>query len=233
MLLTCSMVVGSSADPLRIPGSWTGYLTEAERHGSTQFMLVITEKSLQSRAVLHCLEFESGNWKFVHPALSSSVGRNGIADPGQKREGDGMTPYGVFPLGLAFGYGADCPTRMPYRQMHPDDIWVDDPGSDDYNRLVRIGETCAESFEYMRRPDDLYRQGLVVEYNTDPVIKGLGSAIFVHLWGTPFNSTAGCLSLPEQHLETVLSFLDPAKSPVIGFFRRDLHNYVTRFCVQR
>lgn len=218
------MTHGAGADPLRIPGRWSGYLAEAERSGASQFLLVMTEGPRQSRAVLHCLEFASGRWDFVHPALSASVGRNGIADPGQKREGDGMTPSGIFPLGYAFGYQADCPTRMPYRQMKEDDIWVDDPGAEDYNRLVRKGDTRAASFELMRRSDDLYRRGLVVEYNTDPVVKGLGSAIFVHLWGKPFNSTAGCLSLPDHHLETVLRFLDPGKKPVIGFFRTDIRH---------
>ncbi len=32
---------------------------------------------------------------------------------------------------------------MPYRQMTPNDIWVDDPGSPDYNRLKKRGETQA------------------------------------------------------------------------------------------
>lgn len=139
-----------------------------------------------------------------------------------KLEGDGRSPNGIFPIGMAFGYQPTHTTKMPYRQMQKEDVWVDDPSAIDYNQLVRIDSTTAKSFEHMRRNDKLYKLGLVVEYNTKPVIPGLGSAIFIHIWGRPFGVTAGCLALPEHHLEDVLGFLDPQKAPVIAFVRSDL-----------
>jgi len=154
--------------------------------------------------------------------MSASVGRHGIADPEMKHEGDGCSPHGVYQVSLAFGYDAACNTRMPYRQVFEDDVWVDDPDAPDYNRMVKKIATTAKSFEYMRRRDELYRKGLVVEYNTAPIIPDKGSAIFIHFWGKAFNPTAGCLGLPKHHLNAVLEFLDPEKSPVIGFFRLDL-----------
>ena len=57
---------------------------------------------------------------------------------------------------------------MPYRQMTPNDIWVDDPASPDYNRLKKRGQTQARSFEDMVLPDDRYKYGIVIEYNTAP-----------------------------------------------------------------
>lgn len=205
----------------QIPRSWNRYLAQADKAGAEQLMLVLATTRGKSRAILHCLEKHNDGWRFALRPMSASVGRNGIADPGLKREGDGMSPWGLYPLGMAFGYAATFPTKMPYRQMYADDVWVDDPTAPDYNRLVKKSATAAASFEYMRRRDELYRAGLVVEYNTEPVIGGLGSAIFIHFWGRSFNSTAGCLGLPRRHLEAVLGFLDPNRRPMIAFYRQD------------
>ncbi len=204
-----------------IPRSWQKILTAADKANAGQFVLVLTGKPGQFKAEVHCMEKSNGVWQFAMPPMSASVGRNGIADIGEKREGDGMSPAGVFPIGLAFGYDEECATKMPYRQMFADDIWVDDPAAADYNRLTKVADSMAKSYEFMRRRDELYRQGLVVEYNTKPVVAGHGSAIFIHFWGRAFNSTSGCLGLPKKHLQTLLGFLDPAKKPLIGFFRKD------------
>lgn len=222
MLLIFAFSSGASAENPRIPGSWSQFLTKAEGLGAKQLLLVFTDEAGQSRATLNCLEHSSNSWNFSHPPMSASVGRNGIANPGMKREGDGLTPHGFFPLGLAFGYQTSYETKMPYRQMRKEDVWIDDTSAQDYNRLVHIDSTQAKSFEHMRRDDSLYKLGLIVEYNTDPVIPEMGSAIFVHFWGKSFRSTAGCLGLPEHHLKTVLTFLDPAKRPIIAFIRKDI-----------
>ncbi len=206
----------------RLPNSWSHLLQKAEDTGASQLLIVYTAGPGKTRAELFCLEKANDDWRFAMPAMSASVGRKGIAGPDAKREGDGCTPYGMYRIGLAFGYESECQTRMPYRQMTADDIWIDDPAAPDYNRLARKATTTAKSFEYMRRQDDLYRFGLVVDYNSDPVVPGLGSAIFIHFWGRPFRSTAGCLGLSQEHLAAVLAFLDPARSPVIGFYRKDL-----------
>ena len=223
MLLAISAFSGvSAADTAVIPASWDKYLQEADKAGAGQMLLVLTRAAGKSRARLFCLEKKNDQWQMPLRPMSASVGRNGIADPEMKCEGDGCSPYGVYPVSMAFGYDAACRTKMPYQQVFADDIWVDDPAAPDYNRMVKKASTTAKSFEQMRRNDELYRNGLVVEYNTDPIISGKGSAIFIHFWGKPFNSTAGCLGLPKQHLDAVLGFLDPEKSPVIGFFRDDL-----------
>lgn len=205
-----------------IPDSWSPYLRQAENMSASQLLLVFASAPGVTRTELYCLDKIDNEWRIALPAMSASVGRKGIAAPDAKREGDGCTPYGMYRIGMAFGYESECQTRMPYRQMAADDIWVDDPLAPDYNHLTKKAATRAKSYEYMRRQDDLYKSGLVVEYNTDPVVPGLGSAIFIHFWGRPFRSTAGCLGLSQEHLTSLLAFLDPAKSPVIGFYRKDL-----------
>ncbi|MCX5849146.1 MAG: L,D-transpeptidase family protein, partial [Deltaproteobacteria bacterium] len=147
--------------------------------------------------------------------IDAVIGRNGFAAAGEKREGDGKTPSGIYPLKITFGYDESVKSKMPYRQAVADDIWVDDPTADDYNRWTKKSETRATSYEMMKRDDDLYKYGIVIEYNTDPVIKGNGSAIFLHIWKGEGTTTAGCVAVSEENILKIIEWLDPAASPLI------------------
>ncbi|MFZ5949690.1 MAG: L,D-transpeptidase family protein [Candidatus Rifleibacteriota bacterium] len=206
----------------KIPEPWLPLLLEAEKSGSSQLLLALTSSAGQTRAELYCLEKASDTWRFAMPTIEAAVGRKGIAEPSLKREGDGKSPYGIFPVSISFGYDAKNDTRMPYKQVTADDIWVDDPDSPEYNRMVKKGTTQAKSFEEMKRKDEMYKLGLVVEYNTNPVTPGHGSAIFIHIWKKPFSPTAGCLALSEEDIKNLLKFLDPEQKPLVGFIRKDL-----------
>lgn len=182
---------------------------------STQALLVGNTNPAAIEVRIFPLERKNGRWQSSFASLDGVIGRKGFAPPGEKREGDGRTPAGIFPLGTVFGYGPSFPTRMTYRQATVDDLWIDDVQADDYNRWVRRGTTQAASFERMRRDDDLYKYGIVVEYNTNPVIKGQGSAIFFHLWQGRGISTAGCIALAEEDLVRIIKWLDPAARPLV------------------
>lgn len=125
--------------------------------------------------VLYPVQFGVLGWEQAFPPIPANLGRNGIAPPLEKREGDGRTPSGMFPLTRAFGYGASFEGGLPYTKVDTQDLWVDDPHSPDYNRWVWRGETAAASFEELLRPDPLYRHALVPEYNVSPVVRGLGA----------------------------------------------------------
>ncbi len=164
---------------------------------------------------IYALQKKDNVWHLVLPPIEAVIGRNGFAPPGEKREGDGRTPSGLFRLGTAFGYDEKIDTRMPYRQALPDDVWIDDVNDPGYNRWVKQSETRAVSFERMRRADDLYKFGLVIEYNTDPVVFGHGSAIFFHVWAGPRSTTAGCVAAKEEDVRKILAWLDPEARPMI------------------
>jgi len=51
----------------------------------------------------------------------------------------------------------------------------------------------------MRRDDNLYKYGIVIEYNTDPIIKGNGSAIFLHIWKGRGIPTVRLCSVSRKH----------------------------------
>lgn len=190
-------------------------LAEHVRPAADQLLAVLGEGDASPRARLYVLEREGTQWKRVDGPIAATIGRNGFARMGDKREGDGRTPSGVFPLEFVFGYAPEWTTKMPYRQATENDIWVDDPNSPDYNRWVRKGETSAASFEQMRLPDNRYRHGIVIGYNRAPVVKGKGSAIFIHGWQTPGQPTAGCVALDENQLVKIIDWLDPRSKPAI------------------
>lgn len=165
-------------------------------------------------AVLAAWERQGGGWRQAGASVAAAIGRGGFVSPDRKREGDGGTPTGIYPLGTVFGYAPAAATTMPYRQITASDRWVDDPESPSYNRWVH-GEPEAASWEEMLRADGLYRHGIVIEYNTAPIVPGKGSAIFIHLWRGPGEPTAGCVALDEADLVRLIGWLAPDKNPVV------------------
>jgi D-alanyl-D-alanine dipeptidase len=136
----------------------------------------------------------------------------------QKREGDGKAPAGIFRLGPAFGYAPDEAVKwiaLPYRQMTERSKCVDDPASVYYNRLVEKGKVVQDwnSIEDMRRSDELYRLGVVIGHNDDPVNPGGGSCIFLHIRGKSPGGTAGCTAVSAADMEKMLRRLNPESSP--------------------
>jgi len=180
---------------------------------SEQLIFATNRDSSSSLVTIHTVERNNGGWHLVFPTFAGSIGEMGFAAIDNKKEGDGKSPSGVFPLGIAFGYDPSVVTKMPYRQATEDDFWVDDVNSEDYNQWVK-GEPNAASWEKMRRDDDQYKVGVVIEYNMYPIVKGKGSAIFLHVWKGG-GATLGCVSMPEEMVLKILGWLDPAKKPLI------------------
>jgi len=209
---------GESGEMALAPAVFTASTKESlETHwpASSQLVLVRNDGSLPHISTVRAFEKKNGTWAPVLGPLRATIGRNGFAAAGGKREGDGKTPAGIYSLGLVFGYPSTVTSAMPYRRMTRQDIWVDDPASPDYNRLKKKGETKAHSFEDMVLPDNRYKYGIVVEYNTNPVVPGQGSAIFIHIWKDENTATAGCVALSEENILKLIRWLEPAKKPLI------------------
>jgi L,D-peptidoglycan transpeptidase YkuD (ErfK/YbiS/YcfS/YnhG family) len=137
-----------------------------------------------------------------------TLGRAGVT--GAKREGDGATPAGSFPLREVL-YRPDrlaAPaTRLPCRPLAPDDGWCDDPRCGAYNRPVK--RPFAASHEALWRKDGLYDVLAVIGYNDDPVVVGAGSAIFLHVAPPDGGKTEGCVALARADLLRVLAACAP------------------------
>ncbi|VVP66089.1 hypothetical protein PS918_00288 [Pseudomonas fluorescens] len=133
-----------------------------------------------------------------------------------KQEGDGKAPAGIFTLGTAFGYDPTAETRLPYLALTAAIECVDDSQSNRYNQLLD-GSTVTRdwsSSERMRRTDELYRQGIVIEHNT-PASPAAGSCIFFHIWRGPTTPTRGCTAMDPADIARLLSWLDPRQSPLL------------------
>jgi L,D-peptidoglycan transpeptidase YkuD (ErfK/YbiS/YcfS/YnhG family) len=145
--------------------------------------------------------------------LRRAIGRGGIRL--DKREGDGATPAGIWPLREVL-YRPDRmampATKLPVRALAPYDGWCDAPGDARYNKPVRLPYPA--SAEQLWRADHLYDLIVVVGYNDAPVVPGKGSAIFLHLARSDYAPTAGCIAFARPHLLSILSRVD-ARSRLI------------------
>ena len=167
-----------------------------------------------SPAVDEHLGYRDGSLSWSGGTARAAVGRAGVS--ANKREGDGATPAGTFPLISAF-YRADrLPppvSRLLLRVLSPSDAWVDDPVDRNYNRLVALpysGHT-----EPMWLDDAVYDLLVVIGYNMDPVIAGAGSAIFMHVARPDFSPTAGCIAVARDILVGLMPRLGPGSTITI------------------
>lgn len=166
------------------------------------------------QASITAWEKNDTGWTQIFDSMPAVIGRNGMAPLKEKREGDGRTPSGIYRLSAAFGTQNKIDTKLTYRQVTENDHWVDDPESKQYNQWI-VGEPEAKSFENLKRDDDLYKYAVVIEYNTSPVRRNEGSAIFLHVWRASDKPTAGCVATDETNVKRLLSWLDESRQPVI------------------
>jgi L,D-peptidoglycan transpeptidase YkuD (ErfK/YbiS/YcfS/YnhG family) len=160
--------------------------------------------------------YASGRLSWPGGAAPAACGRSGVTS--DKREGDGASPAGAYPLLRAF-YRPDRvvpppATGLPLAALHPDDGWVDDPGDRQYNRLVRLPYPAHH--EEMWRDDGLYDLVVVIGYNLEPIVPGRGSAIFLHCASADFAPTAGCIAVARDVLLGLMPRLGPGSRITIG-----------------
>lgn len=148
-------------------------------------------------------------------AMRCAIGRGGMI--AKKREGDGGTPVGRWLLREAFYRPDRMPapaTRLKLRPLGPADGWCDAPGDPNYNRFVRL--PYAASHEELWREDGIYDVIVVIGYNDDPPVAGLGSAIFLHISRADYSPTAGCVAVQMEDMMKLLALVGPETVIVLG-----------------
>ncbi|HEU4380826.1 MAG TPA: L,D-transpeptidase family protein [Hyphomicrobiaceae bacterium] len=140
--------------------------------------------------------------------LPCALGRSGCRV--RKREGDGATPIGRWPV-LRVQFRGDRlrrpRTALPVQRSGRTDGWCDAPNDRSYNRPVR--HPYAASAERLWREDALYDVVVVLGHNHRPRLRGAGSAIFMHVARPGYLPTEGCLALRRDHLLRLLAHLRP------------------------
>ncbi len=153
-----------------------------------------------------------GQWRLARRRFPARVGRNGMST--SKREGDGRTPVGVFPFGVAFGWYGNPGTRLPYRIADGNSRWVDDSSSSYYNLWMQAPAngrwTSAEKLRITP-----YVHAMQIGYNLARR-PGYGSAIFLHL--PTGGATAGCVAVDKATVLSAMRWANPNYYPkfVIG-----------------
>jgi L,D-peptidoglycan transpeptidase YkuD (ErfK/YbiS/YcfS/YnhG family) len=142
---------------------------------------------------------KSNYLKYKNLQFRCCLGKAGIEE--KKKEGDNITPKGIFKI-MRIYYRADrikiIATSIKKIKIKKNMGWCDDPISNFYNKQIKLPSRY--SHEKLYRNDNLYDLVLVLNYNTNPIIKNKGSAIFIHIAKKNYKKTAGCIALKKAHL---------------------------------
>lgn len=183
----------------------------------SQVLTVRVATASSTSGVLEAWQWDSaaGEYARVLGPMTAYVGEDGV---GRASERVSRTPAGTFSLSEAFGRYRDPGAHLPYRRVGLSDWWVSDVRSGKYNTYQRCspGDRCG--FDQSRSEQlgavAAYGYAVVIDYNRLPVVRGDGSAFFLHVSeGRP---TQGCVSVAERHMKRIVTWLLPEESPVIS-----------------
>ncbi len=150
-----------------------------------------------------------GTLSFDGETVVCALGRSGIIANEDKKEGDGATPAGVWPLHrILFRPDrlAEPLSGLPADPIDPTDGWCDEPADNHYNQPVTLPYPA--SAESLWRDDELYNVCVILGHNDDPVVPHKGSAIFFHVAKErdgALCATEGCVALPQEILVRLLT----------------------------
>ena len=162
-----------------------------------------------------CIRVKKNYLTFRDHQFRCSVGKSGFSK--NKKEGDGFTPVGTFFIENIY-YRDDrinnLDTKINKIIISESDGWCDDPSHKKYNQLIRFPFNF--SAEKLFREDELYNVVCVLNYNTNPVTPGIGSAIFMHVAHDDYKPTEGCVALKQEDLIYILRFVDNKTEITLG-----------------
>lgn len=146
-----------------------------------------------------------------------ALGKGGVKPSVEKREGDGASPAGVWPIRRVMyrpGRGETPVTAFDLAPISRHDGWCDDPKDPAYNRPVFLPYPA--SAEHMWLETAVYDIVVILGHNDDPVVPFLGSAIFLHLIQPDYSPTAGCVAIPRAEMDALLKLARPGDAVEIA-----------------
>ena len=149
---------------------------------------------------------ERGVLKLDDLAAPCALGSGGMRTI--KKEGDGTTPAGAWPVRRIW-YRPDREPRpiasLEICQIDRKTGWCDDIKKAEYNRPVTL--PFDGSYEVLWRDDGLYDIFLELGFNDAPPVSPAGSAIFLHLENNDFQPTLGCIAVSRAVMGRILSHI--------------------------
>jgi len=147
---------------------------------------------------------KSGYLNYKNFKFRCALGKNGIRQ--KTGEGDFVTPKGKYKL-IKIYYRADRIKKfhctLKKIKIKKNMGWCDDVNSKFYNKQIKINKKI--SHEKLYRKDNVYDIVVVLNYNLNPIIRGKGSAIFLHVAKKNYNKTKGCIALKKNELLNLIS----------------------------
>lgn len=144
------------------------------------------------------------------------IGKNKTCPKFKKIEGDKCTPIGKWRINKIY-YRKD---KFIFRkvnfflknkitQIKKSDLWCDDMSSSYYNKCYnnKHNKKLNFSYETLFRDDDVYDIIIQINYNQNPIIKGKGSAIFIHCSFSDFRNTNGCVAITKNNMKFLINNL--------------------------
>ena len=140
---------------------------------------------------------------YLNFKIKCTIGKNGITK--NKHEGDLKTPKGIFKLKKIF-YRRDRIKffKSPLKKycIKRNTGWCDDPNSKYYNREIKF--PFNDSAEKFWRKDNIYDLIMTINFNSNPIIKNKGSAIFLHICKKNYAPTKGCIAINKKDMMNLL-----------------------------
>ena len=209
----------ASAGQVRLDG-----VDVALRAGTKQVVTVNRTRGYHAR-VTYWVKTADGWTRRMH-ATDGRIGYGGLVPGRERHQGTGTTPLGTYRLPWAFGtHARRASWDLGYRRIHKGDFWVEDNGSDFYNRyrnkrqggfrwwLPASNDNSSERLtDYPRQ----YEFSIVTGFNHQQV-RHRGAGIFLHVNGS--GATAGCVSAPRWFIRSLMARLDERRVPVIAIGR--------------
>ncbi len=180
------------------------------------------------QGTLQRYEKQGGAWKAVGKPWPVLYGRNGLAwgsgiygqgeEGVHKKERDGRAPAGIFKVGRIYTYDRALPegSDYPFHTVTAADVWSDDVSHPDYNRHTTVDPKNPPAWydkQRMRLGDFAYRWLVEIRHNSEPPVPGHGSAIFFHIRRGPTKPSAGCTTMSEADLVTLVRWLRADANP--------------------
>ena len=139
--------------------------------------------------------------------LKCSIGKSGLTH--LKKEGDLTAPKGLFWLGLLY-YRKDkiklLKCKIKKKAIKKDMGWCNDSKSKKYNQEIFF--PFKYGAEKLYRKDKIYDIFINIKYNQLPIVKGKGSAIFLHLSNKKYKPTHGCVAIQKRDFLKILPLIN-------------------------
>ena len=119
------------------------------------------------------------------------------------------TPKGIFKLGPLY-YRKDrnkkIKSKIPKKIIKKNMGWCNDSRSKKYNKEINF--PFSYKAERLFRKDNIYDLFINIKYNSNPITKEKGSAIFFHITNDKYKPTKGCVAIQKKDFLKILPLIN-------------------------